>query len=159
MLDLQPILVEAAFVPETIRIDQLLGEFKRRRQQIAVIIDEYGGTAGIITLADLLEQVFGDLPDEDGETEPDIVERPDGSIKLSGRVSIDEVNELFGLGFPTEEAVTMAGLVINALGRTANVGDEVEIHSHRLRVESMDRFRIATLSLFLPAKDGAETQL
>lgn len=153
MLDLHPILVEAAFVPETIRIDQLLGEFKRRRQQIAIIIDEYGGTAGIITIADLLEQVFGDLPDENGEAEPDIIQRPDGSIQLAGRVSIDEVNELFGLGFPSEEAVTMAGLVINALGRTANVGDEVEVHGHRLRVENMDRFRISTLSLFLKPED------
>src|SRR6185436_4674798 len=64
ILDLTPIVVDATFVPETIRIDQLLTEFKKRRQQFAIIIDEYGGTAGIITVADLLEQVFGDLPDE-----------------------------------------------------------------------------------------------
>ena len=156
ILDLRPILIEAAFVPETIRIDQLLAEFRKRRQQLAIIIDEYGGTAGIITLADLLEQVFGDLPDERGETEPDIVQRPDGSIKLSGRVSIDEVNELFRLGFPSDEAVTMAGLVINALGRTASVGDEVQIHDLRLRVDRMDRFRIASLTLFLPPDKKTE---
>lgn len=157
LLDLRPILVQAAFVPETIRIDQLLGELKKHSQQIAIIVDEYGATSGLITLADILEQVFGDLPDEEGETEPDIIERPDGSIQLAGGVSIDEVNELFGLGFPTDEAVTMAGLVITALGRTANVGDEVEIHGHRLRVENMDRFRIATLSLFSPPGDATET--
>ena len=155
MLDLKPILVEATFVPETIQIDQLLTEFKKRRQQLAIIVDEYGGTAGMITVADILEQVFGDLPDEAGESEPDILERPDGSIQLAGGVSIDEVNELFGLGFPTEEAVTMAGLVINALGRTAAIGDEVEINGFRLRVEKVDRFRISILSLFLPAEKNA----
>jgi putative hemolysin len=156
MLDLRPILIEATFVPETIQIDQLLNEFKKRRQQLAIIIDEYGGTSGIITVADLLEQVFGDLPDEAADSEPEILQRPDGSIQVAGGVSIDEVNELFGLGFPSEEAVTMAGLVINALGRTAAAGDEVEINGVRLRVERVTRFRISTLSLFLPADKNAE---
>jgi CBS domain containing-hemolysin-like protein len=149
-LDLRKIVVEATFVPETIHIDQLLTELKKRHQQMAVIIDEYGTTAGLITLADVLEQVFGDLPDEEGDTEPEIQKRPDGSVQLAGRVSIDEVNELLGLGFPTDEAVTMAGLVITALGRTAAVGDEVEINGIRLRVEKVDRLRISTITLFFP---------
>lgn len=157
ILDLTPIVVDATFVPDTIRIDQLLTELKKRRQQMAIIIDEYGSTTGLITLADLLEQVFGDLPDENGETEQEILQRPDGSVQLAGGVSIDEVNELLGLGFSTDEAVTMAGLVINALGRTATVGDEVDINGLRLRVEKVDRFRISRLSLFFPAPDSAET--
>lgn len=157
MLDLMPLVVKAAFVPETIRIDRLLTEFKKGRQQIAIVIDEYGGTAGLVTLADLLEEVFGDLPDEAGETEPEILKRPDGSLQLAGRVSIGEVNELFGFGFPSGEAVTMAGLVLHALGRTASVGDEVEIHGLLMRVEKVDRFRIETLSLFLPAGKADET--
>ena len=150
LLDLMPLVIEATFVPETIHIDRLLTELKKRRQQIAIIVSEYGVTSGLITLADLLEQVFGDLPDEAAESEPEIQQQPDGTIKLAGGVSIDEINEQFGLGFPSDEAVTMAGLVINALGRTATVGDEVEIHGMRLRVENVDRFRISTLSLFLP---------
>jgi CBS domain containing-hemolysin-like protein len=154
ILNLRPLVIEPAFVPETIRIDQLLTELKKRRQQIAIIVSEYGVTSGLITLADLLEQVFGDLPDEAAEEEPEIVQRADGSIQLAGGVSIDEVNELFGLGFPSDEAVTMGGLVINALGRTAAVGDEVKIHGLHLRVESVDRFRISRLSLILP-KDKA----
>lgn len=149
--DLTPLLLEPAFVPETIRIDGLLGELKRRRQQMAIVIDEYGGTVGLVTLADVLEQVFGDLPEEGAEEEPEILERPDGSIQLAGSVSIDEVNELFGFGFPTDEAVTMAGLVLHVLGQVASVGDEVEINGLRIRVEKVDRFRITTLSLFLPA--------
>ena len=147
LLDLSRLVLNAIFVPETIQVDRLLTELKRSRQQIAIIVNEYGVTAGLITVADILEQVFGDLPDEEPETEPDILQRPDGSIELSGGVSIDEVNELLGLGFPSEEAVTMSGLVINALGRTAAVGDEVEINGLHLRVEKMDRFRIARLVL------------
>jgi putative hemolysin len=153
-LDLTPLVGEAAFVPETIRIDRLLGELKKHHQQLAIVIDEYGGTAGLVTLADLLEEVFGDLPDEAGETEPEILQRPDGSLQLAGRVSIDEVNELFGFGFPTDEAVTMAGLVLNVLGQTAAIGDEVEINGLRMRVEKVDRFRIDTLSLFPPDPTG-----
>jgi len=156
-LDLTPLVFEAAFVPETIRIDKLLTEFKKLRQQLAIIVNEYGGTVGIITLADLLEQVFGDLRDEASETEPEILKRPDGSLQLAGRVSIDEVNELFGLDFPSVEAVTMAGLVINALGHTASIGDEVDINGLRLRVEQVDRFRISTLSLFFNTGKAAET--
>ena len=159
ILDLRPLVVEATYVPETIRIDRLFTELKKRRQQIAIIIDEYGGTAGLITVADLLEQVFGDLPDEEGETEPEIQQRPDGSLQLAGRVSIDEINELYGLGFPSSEAVTMAGLVLNALGRTAAIGDEVEINGARLRVESVDHFRISTLTLFLPANKNSESTI
>jgi putative hemolysin len=156
-LDLTSLAMDATFVPETIRIDRLLSQLKKRRQQMAIVIDEYGGTAGLVTLADLLEEVFGDLPDEGAETEPEILKRPDGSIQLSGGVSIDEVNERFGFGFPSNEAVTMAGLVLDALDRTAVVGDEVEINGLRIRVEKVDRFRIATLGLFFPAGKSDET--
>jgi len=147
------LVLEVAFLPETIRIDRLLAEFKKRRQQMAIIIDEYGSAAGLVTLADLLEQVFGDLPDE--TEEPAIVEQPDGSIQLSGLVNIDDVNELFGVGFRSDEADTMAGLVLNALGRTAAVGDEVEINSRRIRVEKVDNLRIASLRLFPPVDKTA----
>ncbi|HUG33183.1 MAG TPA: transporter associated domain-containing protein, partial [Anaerolineales bacterium] len=153
-LDLTPLLIEAAFVPETLRIDKLLVEFKKSRQQIAIVIDEYGGTVGLVTWADLLEQVFGDLPDQ---TEPEILKRPDGRLQLAGRVTIDEVNELFGFGFRSDEAETMAGLVVNTLGKIASVGDEVEINGIRIRVEKVDRLRIATLSMSLPAGKAAET--
>lgn len=155
-LDLTPLVAEAAFVPETTRIDKLLAEFKKRRQQIAIVIDEYGGTAGLVTLADLLEQVFGDLPDETDETQPEILKRPDGRLQLAGRVEIDEVNERFGFGFRSDESDTIAGLVLNALGRTAAVGDEVEINGIRIRVEKVDRLRIATLSLLFPAGKTAQ---
>jgi CBS domain containing-hemolysin-like protein len=158
VLDLTSLAVEAVFVPETNRIDKLLSHFKQRRQQIVIVVDEYGGTAGLVTLADLLEQVFGELPDETDETEPDIVKRPDGSLQISGRIRIDEVNELFGFGFRTDEGDTMAGLVLSALGRTASVGDEVTINGFPIRVEKVDRFRIETLNLRYPEDKPKEEQ-
>jgi putative hemolysin len=157
-LDLAPFVYNAAIVPETIRIDTLLTELRKSRQQMAIVIDEYGGTVGLVTLVDLLEQVFGELPDEEAEeTEPDILKHPDGTIQVAGSVSIDEMNELFGFGFPTNEAVTMAGLFLQVLGRIASIGDEVEINQVRIRVENVDRFRITTLSLFPPAGSLNET--
>jgi len=155
ILDLTPLVLDVAIVPETIRIDKLLAEFKKRRQQMAIVIDEYGSAAGLVTLADLLEQVFGDLPDE--AEEPEILRRSDGSIQLAGLVSIDDVNEHFGFGFRSDEADTMAGLVLNALGRTASVGDEVVINGLRIRVDKVDHLRIASLSLYLPADRNTET--
>ena len=158
ILDLTSLALDTTFVPETIRIDRLLSQLKKRRQQIAIVIDEYGGTAGLVTLADLLEEVFGDLPDEEDETEPEILKRPDGSIQLAGGVSIDEVNERFGFGFPSDEAVTMAGLVLDALDRTASVGDEVVINGLRIRVEQVDGFRITRLGLYFPEGKADKTQ-
>jgi CBS domain containing-hemolysin-like protein len=146
-LDLTPLLMDAAFVPETTRIDNLLTEFKRRRQQMTIVVDEYGSTAGLITMADLLEQVFGDMPDETDAVDPGILQRPDGRLQVAGRVRIDEVNDLYGLGFSTDDADTMAGLVLIALNRTASAGDEVEINGIHIRVEEVDRHRIVTLSL------------
>lgn len=156
ILNLQPLLMTAAFVPETTRIDNLLTKFKQYRQQIVIVIDEYGGVAGLVTLADLLEQVFGDLPDQDDKTEPEILHLPDGRIQLAGRASIDNVNELFGVGFPSDDADTMAGLVLNALDRTASVGDEVEVNGLHIRVEKIDRLRIVTLTMTFPAENEAE---
>jgi CBS domain containing-hemolysin-like protein len=148
---------EAARVPETITIDKMLIEFKRRRQQMAIVIDEYGGTAGLITMGDLLQQVFGEVHDEFDEQEPEIHVRPDGRIHLPGKVLIDEVNERYGLGFRDDEADTIAGLVLGILGRPAVVGDEVEIHHARLRVEAIDRLRITEISLLLPADSNGES--
>jgi len=153
----QQLVREAARVPETITIDRLLIEFKRLRQQMAIVIDEYGGTSGIVTMGDLLEQVFGDVHDEFDQPEPEMVPRADGRIQMAGRVLIDEVNERYGLGFRADEADTMAGLVLSALGRPAAVGDEVKINGAHIRVEGIDRLRIMLLSMELPADASAKS--
>jgi CBS domain containing-hemolysin-like protein len=161
MLSLMPIVREAARVPETITIDKLLSEFKRRRQQMAIVIDEFGGTSGMVTMGDLLEQVFGDVQDEFDLEGPDLAELPAGRVRWKGRVLIDEVNERYSLGLNIEEVDTMAGLVMAQLGRPAIAGDEVRVNGAHLRVEQVDKNKILSLLLTLPgesqAEDGAAT--
>jgi CBS domain containing-hemolysin-like protein len=140
---------EATRVPETITIDRLLTEFQKSRQQIAIVMDEYGGTAGMVTMGDLLSQVFGEVHDEFDRPEPEIVEMAPNKMEVAGRVLIDDINERFGTGFNSDDADTIAGLVLNKLGRPAQIGDEVEINAVRLRVLDLDRLRITRLQLEL----------
>lgn len=148
-LNLMPIVRDAPRVPETITIDRLLVDFKKRRQQMAIVIDEFGGTSGIVTMGDLLEQAFGDVHDEFDHPEPEIQKQADGTVLLNGRLLIEEVNERFGTGFPTDEADTIAGLVLNELGRIAAPGDKVEIGGTKLYVEKVERQRITGIRLEL----------
>jgi CBS domain containing-hemolysin-like protein len=156
-ISLSPFVREVARVPETIAIDKMLIEFKKRRQQMAIVIDEYGGTSGLLTMGDLLEQVFGNVRDEFDRPEPDIIEHADGRVRLPGKTLIDDVNERYGVGFRTEDSDTIAGLILDVLGRPADVGDEVEINGVLLRVEEVDRLRITAISLqFETDKNGDE---
>lgn len=148
---------EALRVPETITIDKLLLEFQKARQKMAIVIDEYGGTAGLITMGDLIEQVIGDVHDEFDRIEPEFVERGPGAIEVGGRVLIDEINERFGTGFRSDDADTIAGLVLNELGRPAEIGDEVTIGEVRLRVEALDRLRITKILLLFPPDANINT--
>ncbi|RYG61496.1 HlyC/CorC family transporter, partial [bacterium] len=151
-ISLMPLVREAIRLPETSTVDKLLVEFKRRRQQMAIVIDEFGGTAGLITLGDLLEQVFGEVADEFDTPEAEVAAHKDGRIPIPGRMLIDEVNTRYETGFPVDEADTMAGLVLSCLGRVAAIGDEVELNGVKLRVEAVERLKITRLSLLLVVK-------
>jgi CBS domain containing-hemolysin-like protein len=138
----------ALFLPESIRVDDLLVAFRRKKQHIAILLDEYSGTAGLVTLEDLLEEIVGDVQDAFDQEEPEIQRLPDGSVLLSGLMQIDEVNEEFGLNLSDPHYDTIAGYVLGRLRRLAKVGDEIEARGVRLRVEALDGRRIARLSLF-----------
>jgi len=142
------LLREALVVPESVRVADLLKQFRQKKTHIAILLDEYGGTAGLVTLEDLLEEIVGDVEDAFDIAEPGIQELPDGSALISGLTPIDEVNEHFGLHLSDPYYDTIAGYVLGRLGRIARVGDEVEANGVRLRVEAMDGLRIARLSLF-----------
>lgn len=156
-VSLMPLVREALRLPETSTVDKLLADFKRRRQQMAIVIDEFGGTAGLVTLGDLLELVFGEVADEFDTPEEEIATRSDGRILLPGRTLIDEVNDRFETGFRVDEADTIAGLVLGSLGRVAAVGDEVVVNGVKLRVEAIDRLKITQVSLLLPPKEDETT--
>ena len=147
---------ETLRLPETMTVDKLLAQFKGRRQQMAIVIDEFGGTSGLITLGDLLEQIFGEVNDEFDDDLAEIRVVNEREALIAGRALIAEVNEKFDTGFPQDQADTFAGLVLSELGRPAVVGDEVSVNGATIRVEAVERLRITELRLKLLAHETAE---
>jgi CBS domain containing-hemolysin-like protein len=146
---------EAIFLPESIHVGGLLAEFRQRRQHIAILLDEYAGTSGLVTLEDLMEELVGDVQDVFDRPEPQIRRLDDGAF-IDGLVLIEEVNDALGLNLVDPNYDTIAGLVLGRLGRIGAVGDVVEVMSDgrhlRFRIEAMDGLRIALLKLGVTAE-------
>jgi putative hemolysin len=132
----------AMVVPETKRVPELLREFQRRQQQIAIVLDEYGGTAGLVTIEDLLEEIVGEIRDEyDVESEP-VVEEGDGAFVFSAKVSIDDVNDRLGVHIEPEGFETVGGYVLTRTGRVPAVGESFELDGMLVEVLEAERRRI-----------------
>lgn len=145
-------------VPESIRVDDLLRAMRQRRIHIAVAIDEYGGTAGLVTLEDLLERIVGEVHDEFEPAATEIEVQPDGSAIIDGLTLIDDVNNRFGLHLDDRSYDTIGGYVFGELGRRPSTGDQVEVEGRSLRVESLDGLRIARLRLSPNTKAAQEPE-
>lgn len=139
----------ALFVPETVSVNNLLLHMRGQRQHMAITLDEFGGTAGLVTLEDLLEEIIGDVRDEFDEDQPDIQVLPDGSALLDGMAPIEDVNEKFGLNLYDPNYDTIAGFVLGKLGRIPQAGDVIDDSEQniRLKVDLMERLRIARIHL------------
>ena len=147
---------EAFFVPEAIPAIDLLRQLRSRRQHMAIVLDEYGGTAGLVTLEDLLEEIVGEVSDQFDVDEPEIQTLPDGSALIDGFALIEEVNEELELTLNDPHYDTIAGYMLGRLGRIARQGDVVESEGVRLRVVALDGLRIARIALSrLPKSDQA----
>jgi putative hemolysin len=137
----------AMFVPETKRVPELLREFQRRQAQMAIVVDEYGGTAGLVTIEDLLEEIVGEIRDEyDVEAEP-IVEEPDGGFTFSAKVNIAEVNERLGVAIKPEGFETLGGYLLSQIGRVPAVGEVFELDGLEVVVLEAERRRIHTVRM------------
>lgn len=137
---------EAMYIPETARVSQLLQRFRVRHQHLAIVLDEYGGTAGVVALEDLLEEIVGDVQgpfDKDLEIQP----QADGSAWIDGLTLMEEVNDRFGLQLEDPHYDTIAGYMLGRLGRIAKQGDVVQVAGVRLEVRQMDGLRIAQVRL------------
>ncbi len=155
-LDIRTLLRPPLIVPETVHLDALIEQFRQGQTQIAIVIDEHGDTAGLITLEDVVEEVFGELHDSLEAEQPQIQKHPDGRLLVRGDVRLDELNDHTGWKLEDEDTDTIAGFVMNQLGRTARVGDRVETVHGSIRVENMARHRItqvAVLAKSLAAED------
>ena len=132
------------FIPETLRLDQALAEFRRQRTGLAIVIDEFGGTAGLVTLEDVIEQLVGEVRDEfeQGEVQR-IREEAPGTFVIDGLVPLDDLREKLGLRLDGESYDTVGGLVFGRLGRVAEIGDTVEVEGYRFTVTAIDGRRVS----------------
>lgn len=149
--DLKTLMRPATYAPETKRIDELLTEMQKGRVQLAVVVDEYGGAVGIVTVEDIVEQVVGEIQDEHDRT-PAMVERlPDGSYRVSGRERIEDLNDALDWSLPTGDFETVAGLVLATVHRLPLVGEEFQVGRHTFTVLEADERRILTVRITPPA--------
>lgn len=139
---------EALFIPESMPLDKLLAEFQKRRQHLVIVIDEYGGTAGIVSLEDVLEELVGDIQDEYDHEEPEYIVEENGTVLASGRMFIDDAVERFRLPLDNEDQYnTLAGYVLGKLGKSPQEGDEITEGHINLKIVRMDGMRIDLIRL------------
>ena len=146
---------EVLTVPETLGADDLLAEMRRRRAREAIVIDEYGGTAGLVTFESLMARIVGELPGEFDALPAHITARTDGSCDIDGLTLVTDVNEQFGLHIDEETYTTVGGFMLGRLGRRARVGDAIDVEGRTLRVEALDGLRVAKVWLSTPDKSTA----
>ena len=142
---LRSILRTPVFVPESMSVDDLLHEFQRRKVHIAIVLDEYGGTAGLVTIEDLLEEIVGEIQDEYDEEEPLIVRLSDDEARIDGRADVDDLAELFDTNLGLQDADqydTVGGLLYHRIGGIPKPGDQVAVDGLTLTVETTDGRRV-----------------
>jgi CBS domain containing-hemolysin-like protein len=137
----------ATFVPEQKKVSELLGEMRTKQFHMAVVIDEYGGTSGLVTLEDLLEEIVGEIADEYDVELPAVEPLPDGSIRVRGSTPIDEVSEELGTDLPDTEWDTVGGLILNLLGHVPDEGEVVRFEELELRAERVQGHRIVSVRI------------
>jgi putative hemolysin len=154
---LRSILRTPVFVPESMSVDDLLHELQRRKVHLAVVLDEYGGTAGLVTIEDLLEEIVGEIQDEYDEEEPLIVKISNDEARIDGRAAIDDLEELFDtdLGLDDEDQYdTVGGLIYHRIGGVPKPGDRVQVDGMTLTVETTDGKRVGKVLVVREPRDG-----
>jgi putative hemolysin len=147
---IEPLARAALIVPETKDVGALLRELRERRETLAVVVDEYGATAGIVTMEDIVEEIVGEIQDEFDLPDDTVTRLDERTVEAAGSMTIDDFNEAIGTDLPQDGPRTLAGLVFDRLGRRPAVGDEIEVHGVRLRVTTVEGARITRLTVTLP---------
>jgi putative hemolysin len=148
---IEPLARPALIVPETKDLGALLREQREQSEQLAVVVDEYGAVAGIVTIEDVLEELVGEIQDEFDLPDNRLERIDDQTVRAAGSMTIDDFNEAVGTTFPQDGPRTLAGLVFDALGRRPDTGDAIEVEGARIEVEQIDGLRITGLLVKLPA--------
>ncbi|HSI46191.1 MAG TPA: transporter associated domain-containing protein [Methylophilus sp.] len=147
--ELRDMLRPAVFIPESKRLNVLLKEFRSNRNHIAIVVDEYGGVAGMVTIEDVLEQIVGDIEDEydDDENEGNIIQQDAGKYRVKALTEIGELNEALGTQFSDEEFSTVGGLVVNHFGHLPKRGEQIRIDNLGVTVVHADSRRVHVLQI------------
>jgi hemolysin (HlyC) family protein len=157
--DWRTLIRPAAFVPEWKTLDRQLRDFQRGPGHLAVVVDEFGGTAGLITLEDILEEVVGEIQDEhDVEEAKPVIEDGDGMLSVEGGVPLSELESLLGHSFRREDVATVGGLVLDAFGRVPRSGERIEVEGIALTVEQVARRRVRRVKVARPVRAQAEVE-
>src|SRR5438094_37494 len=144
---------EVLTVPETLGANDLLAEMRRRRVREAIVIDEYGGTAGLVTFETLMERIIGEVPGELGSPATvRITVRADGSADVDGLALVTDVNAQFDLHIDEDTYTTIGGYALGRLGRRPKIGDTIEVEDRKMRVEAVDGLRVAKVWLSRPGR-------
>ncbi|GIX35392.1 MAG: magnesium transporter [Lysobacteraceae bacterium] len=138
----------AVLIPESKRLNVLLREFRQNRNHMAIVVDEYGGVAGLVTIEDVLEEIVGEIDDEHDEERDDaalIRPEPDGGFHVDALTPIAEFNEHFGASLPDDDYDTIGGLVVDAMGHLPEVGEELDLDRFHFRVTAVEARRVRSL--------------
>ncbi|QZY52225.1 hemolysin family protein [Leucobacter tenebrionis] len=141
------IMKPAMFVPELQPADKLLRQMQRESNHLALVVDEYGGISGLVTLEDLIEELLGDIADEHDREVPDVAQREDGSFLVNARLSVEDLGELFGIDLEDDEVDTVGGLVSKHFGRLPETGDTVTVEGIELTAADTERRRQRLLTV------------
>ena len=137
----------AVFIPESKRLSVLLRDFRDHRNHIAIVVDEYGGVAGLVTIEDVLEQIVGDIEDEHDtdDLEDNIISMEDGTFRIRGITELEQVNESLGTSFEDEDNDTLAGFILKHLGRVPHKGESLNIDNIHFEVQRADARQVHVL--------------
>jgi putative hemolysin len=149
----------ARFAPEGKRVSELLREMQASKSHIAIVLDEYGGTAGLVTLEDLIEELVGDISDEYDNEEAQMERLPNGDLRLDARMLIEDLNNLLDVEWPSEDWDSVGGLVFNELGHPASEGEQVEYEGYLLRAERVKGRRIGRVRVSRVSDDHDDSHL
>ena len=156
-VDFRSILRKPYFVPETKKIDSLFFELQTTKQHIAILIDEYGGFAGIVTMEDIIEEVMGDIDDEYDKEEPEIQKIDDMTYVMDGRMDLDDIDEEIGINLESDNSETIGGFIIDILGEIPDendVGKEIDFENYRFRIDSIRERRIEQITMNIMTPDS-----
>jgi len=155
---LRQILRPAYFIPESKRLDTLLREMQQNKVQLAIVVDEYGGVAGVISLEDIVEEIVGEIQDEYDSEEPDVIPEETGYL-FDARIALDDVQELLAIPLPLEEADSLGGFIYNQLGHIPAVGERLEYQAVTFEVIEVSGRRIRKVRAILQEKPEAEEEV